>query len=222
MLGGRFGVWSVLHLPGMDRVKGPGPSCETLDCKTRSNRRAGKQSLGRISPTVPGMTNMKQGPSDDAPVLFKETQSGLQASPISLGEYHSNSSMVYTLSYSIHPSNSGHPRAPGGAQVTELEGLFEGLRSDVDALFMQAPSVDQGALCQRCEEMHQHVDEQVSGGRLSDISINGWRGFRVKTQGIEAKLAARAVMDRGIVCFSSEGHHHMIERTRLGHLFGEC
>ena len=41
MLGGRFGVWSVLHLPGMDRVKGPGPSCETLDCKTRSHRRAG-------------------------------------------------------------------------------------------------------------------------------------------------------------------------------------
>ena len=45
--------------------------------------------------------------------------------------------------------------------MTELESLFEGLRADVDALFMQAPSVDQGALCQRCEEMHQHVDEQV-------------------------------------------------------------
>ena len=46
-------------------------------------------------------------------------------------------------------------------QVTELETLFEGLRSDVDTLFMQAPSVDQGALCARCEEMHQHINEQA-------------------------------------------------------------
>ena len=46
-------------------------------------------------------------------------------------------------------------------QVAELETLFEGLRSDVDALFMQTPSVDQEGLCRQCEEMHSHLEEQA-------------------------------------------------------------
>jgi len=46
-------------------------------------------------------------------------------------------------------------------QVAELETLFEGLRGDVDSLFMQTPSVDQEGLCRQCEEMHRHSEEQV-------------------------------------------------------------
>ncbi len=46
-------------------------------------------------------------------------------------------------------------------QVAELESLFEGLRSDVDALFMQTPSVDQEGLCRQSEEMHRHLEEQA-------------------------------------------------------------
>ncbi len=48
-------------------------------------------------------------------------------------------------------------------QVAELETLFEGLRGDVDALFMQTPSVDQEGLCRQCEEMHRHSEEQARG-----------------------------------------------------------
>ena len=46
-------------------------------------------------------------------------------------------------------------------QVSELETLFVGLRGDVDALFMQTPTVDQEGLCRQCEEMHRHLEEQA-------------------------------------------------------------
>ena len=45
--------------------------------------------------------------------------------------------------------------------MSELESLFEGLRGDVDALFMQTPSVDQEGLCRQSEEMHRHLEEQA-------------------------------------------------------------
>ena len=64
-----------------------------------------------------------------------------------------------------------HPPAPwsppaclcAGLQVGELEGLFERLRGDVEALFMAAPSVDLQALARQLEGVHGQVDEQVGG-----------------------------------------------------------
>jgi hypothetical protein len=46
-------------------------------------------------------------------------------------------------------------------QVTELEGLFGGLRGDVERLFMQTPAVDQDDLNAELEHMHRHVKEQA-------------------------------------------------------------
>ena len=45
-------------------------------------------------------------------------------------------------------------------QVVELEGLFQLLRADVEALFLQAPSVDLDALGQQLVDMEGCVDEQ--------------------------------------------------------------
>ncbi|KAL4447174.1 hypothetical protein ABPG77_007207 [Micractinium sp. CCAP 211/92] len=49
-----------------------------------------------------------------------------------------------------------------GSKVAELEALFGMLKADVEALFMQAPSVDLEALTRELEEMHGQVDEQAS------------------------------------------------------------
>jgi hypothetical protein len=46
-------------------------------------------------------------------------------------------------------------------QVAELEGLFGGLRADVEALFMQAPSADLHKLYERAQRERLVLDEQV-------------------------------------------------------------
>ena len=46
-------------------------------------------------------------------------------------------------------------------QVAELEGLFGGLRADVEALFMQAPSSDLHSLYERAQRERLVLDEQV-------------------------------------------------------------
>ncbi len=48
-------------------------------------------------------------------------------------------------------------------QVAELEGLLAGLRADVEALFMQAPSADVDQLAGQAADMQLHVEEQVRG-----------------------------------------------------------
>lgn len=51
-------------------------------------------------------------------------------------------------------------------QVAELEGLFAGLRADVEALFMQAPSADLEQLSARAQDVRLHLDEQVLTGDM--------------------------------------------------------
>lgn len=46
-------------------------------------------------------------------------------------------------------------------QVRELEDMFGSLRSDVEAVFMQAPSVQLEALATQLEAMGPHLDELV-------------------------------------------------------------
>ena len=52
------------------------------------------------------------------------------------------------------------------AQVTELKGIFGGLKLDVEAMFMQMPSVDLDELGSQLEAMQQHQQEQAS---ISDV-----------------------------------------------------
>ena len=66
---------------------------------------------------------------------------------------------------------AAHALVRSAAQVSELESLFEGLRGDVDALFMQTPSVDQEGLCRQSEEMHHHLEEQARS-RRRDVSTS--------------------------------------------------
>ena len=46
-------------------------------------------------------------------------------------------------------------------QVQELEQLFVGLKADVEALFMQAPSVDLDDLGRRMEGLQKLIEDQV-------------------------------------------------------------
>ena len=82
------------------------------------------------------------------------------------------------------------------AQVTELESLFEGLRSDVDALFMQTPSVDQEGLCRQSEEMHRHLEEQAR--RLPPLT-HVWTASTYWGFCVEEHIAACALGIRGFV-----------------------
>ena len=56
-------------------------------------------------------------------------------------------------------------------QVAELEGLFGALRADVEALFMQAPSVDMDALAEQARDMRLHAAEQVICQHLQDAAF---------------------------------------------------
>lgn len=47
-------------------------------------------------------------------------------------------------------------------QVEELKGTFAGLQLDVEAMFMQMPSVDLDQLGSQLEAMQQHQHEQVN------------------------------------------------------------
>jgi hypothetical protein len=63
-------------------------------------------------------------------------------------------------------------------QVAELEGLFGGLRADVEALFMQAPSSDLHSLYERAQRERLVLDEQVCSfyrlaGRACEDTLRG-------------------------------------------------
>ena len=74
--------------------------------------------------------------------------------------------------------------------MSELEGLFQLLRGDVEALFMQAPTVDLDALGRQLGDAERLIDEQGSavqarvcvGGR----GRPGWQTWRA------ASLCGRA------------------------------
>ena len=50
---------------------------------------------------------------------------------------------------------------PDGMQVGELKGTFGGLKLDVEAMFMQMPSVDLDQLGGQLEAMQHHQAQQV-------------------------------------------------------------
>lgn len=106
-------------------------------------------------------------------------------------------------------------------QVAELESLFGGLRADVEALFMQAPSSDLEKLYERAQRERLVLDEQV--GPLCNIWLanrnqNSETRKKFKTSADLEKLYERAQRerlfpDKQVICVQDKDSNHEIENT---------
>ncbi|EFN58270.1 hypothetical protein CHLNCDRAFT_57098 [Chlorella variabilis] len=98
-----------------------------------------------------------------------------------------------------------------GGKVAELEGLFGMLKADVEALFMQAPSVDLEALTRQLEEQHGAVDEQ--GSIVAALSSDLSKVAQLVEQAGEAAAAADPAASAHV-----SDTVHMLEAMREAHV----
>ncbi|PSC71466.1 Autophagy-related 11 [Micractinium conductrix] len=100
-----------------------------------------------------------------------------------------------------------------GSKVSELEGLFGALKADVEALFMQAPSVDLEALARELEEMHGQVDEQASIVAALSSDLN-------KVQQLVEQASEQVASDPAASVQVTDTVHMLetMHETHVGHL----